>query len=330
VKIDIVTHVMPERYKKELYKHVDRFVTESRVQAKRPALTDESLRLRKLEGYDDMVQVLSVTMPPLEEIVSPQEAAELARISNDEMAEMVAKRPDKYIAAIANLPMNHMDAALKEAERTVRELGFRGVQIYSPTQGKPLSAEEFMPLYELMTKLDLPIWIHPYRGSGTVDYRTESVSHHQLFSIFGWPYETTAAMTHLVFAGVFERFPGVKFITHHCGGMVPYFADRTVVHWDNGLERLGSKHFPGLTKHPTDYLRMFYADTALDGGPVALRCGLDFFGEDRVLFGTDMPYDIENGGVSIRKTVEALESMGLSASTRRKIYEDNARRLLHL
>jgi aminocarboxymuconate-semialdehyde decarboxylase len=187
-----------------------------------------------------------------------------------------------------------------------------------------------MDLYELMVKFDLPIWVHPMRSSDQPDYLTETVSYNQIFSIFGWPYDTTVAMTRLIFAGIFEKFPTLKLITHHCGGMVPYFADRLIIHYDNGLERLGTKHFPGLKKHPVDYFRMFYADTALNGNPSALKCGLEFFGEDHLLFGTDAPYDIENGGVSIRGTVNAIEAMGVSESVRNKIYEGNARRLLRL
>ena len=137
-------------------------------------------------------------------------------------------------------------------------------------------------------------------------------------------------MIRLVFAGVFDRFPGIKFITHHCGGMIPFFADRLIVHYNNGLQRLGAPYFPGLTKHPIDYLRMFYADTALDGGASALRCGIDFFGEDHMLFGTDVPYDVENGNLSIKLTVDAVEAMGLPNATLTKIYEGNARSLLHL
>jgi aminocarboxymuconate-semialdehyde decarboxylase len=151
-----------------------------------------------------------------------------------------------------------------------------------------------------------------------------------LFSIFGWPYDTAAAMVRLVFARVFEKFPNIKFITHHLGGVVPYFAERVVVHYNNGLQRLGATHFPGLTKHPVEYLRMFYADTALNGNPSAMRCGLEFFGEDHVLFGTDLPYDVEQGDVSVRQTIDAIEKMGVSEAVKQKIYEGNARRLLHL
>ena len=330
MKIDIFTHVMLPRYKQALYKHAHKFPTEKAVQDRRPILTDYEGRLRKLDPYPDMVQVLSATMPPVEEVAGPGEAADLARLCNDEIAELVAKFPNRFIAAIANVPLNNIEIALKETERAVKQLGFKGIQIHTRVLGKPLSSQELMPLYELMVKFDLPIWIHPMRSSNQPDYPSESVSYHQIFSIFGWPFDTTAAMTHLIFAGVFEKFPTLKFITHHCGGMVPFFADRLIVHYDNGLERLGAKHFPGLTKHPVDYFRMFYADTALNGNPSALRCGLEFFGEDHLLFGTDVPYDVENGGVSIRETVKAIEAMGASESARKKIYEGNARRLLRL
>jgi predicted TIM-barrel fold metal-dependent hydrolase len=330
MKIDIFTHVMLPRYKQALYKHADKFATEKAVQGRRPILTDYEGRLRKIEPYPDMVQILSATMPPVEEVVGPQEAAELARMCNDEIAELIAKYPNKFIAAVANVPLSNMDIALRETERAIKELGFKGIQIHTRVLGKPLSSEELMPLCKLMVDFDLPILIHPMRSSNQPDYPTETVSYHQIFSIFGWPYDTTAAMTRLVFAGIFEKFPTIKFITHHCGGMVPFCAARLVVHYDNGLQRLGAKYFPGLTKHPVDYFRMFYGDTALNGNPSALRCGLEFFGEDHILFGTDMPYDVENGGVSIRETIKAIEAMGVSDSTRKKIYEDNARRLFHL
>ena len=330
MKIDIFTHVMLPRYKQALYKHADKFKTEKAVQDRRPVLTDYEARLRKIEPYPDMVQILSATMPPVEEVVGPQEAEELARLCNDEIAELISKYPKKYIAAVANVPLNNMDIAVKETKRAVQELGFKGIQIHTRVLGKPLSSDELMPLYKLMADFDLPILIHPMRSSNQPDYPTETISYHQIFSIFGWPYDTTVAMTRLIFAGVFEKFPSLKLITHHCGGMVPFFADRLVVHYNNGLERLGAKHFPGLTKHPIDYFRMFYADTALNGNPSALRCGLEFFGEDHILFGTDMPYDVENGGVSIRETIKAIEAVATSDSTRKKIYEGNARRLFHL
>ena len=144
-----------------------------------------NLRMQIMEEQPDVQQVLSVTMPPLEEIVNSKDAVELAKISNDEMAEMVAKHPDKFVAAIANLPMNDVDDALSEAQRAIKELGFRGVQIYTSIRGKPLSSGEYFPLYQMMSEFDFPIWIHPMRRSSVPDYSTEDVSYHQIFSIFG-------------------------------------------------------------------------------------------------------------------------------------------------
>ena len=230
MKIDIFTHVMLPRYKNALYKYSNRFETERKFMERRITLTNHEERIRILNQYEDVVQVLSVNLPPLEEVVDPKEAAELAKIANDEMAEWVAKYPEKYITAIANLPLNNIDASMKEAERAIKQLGFKGIQIFTSILGKPLGLEEFMPLYKMMANFDLPIWIHPLRRSSTPDYPTENSSFHQIFSVFGWPYETTMAMTRLIFAGVFEKFPKIKFITHHGGGMVPYYADRIVVH----------------------------------------------------------------------------------------------------
>ena len=334
MKIDIYTHAAPPRYKERLYKYLERKPpAHASVKAfweMHLSLTDQKERMRVLSGFEDVAQVLTCSLPPLDEIVNPKEGAELAKIANDEMAEWVAKDPKKYVAAIANLPLTDVEASLREAERAIKELGFKGVQIFTSVKGKPLSSEEFMPLYKMMSDFDLPIWIHPFRRSSTPDYPTEQSSLHQIAILFGWPYETTLAMTRLVFAGIFEKFPTLKFITHHLGGMIPYYAGRIVVHYDEGLERLGQKVFQGLKKHPIEYFKMFYSDTAINGNVSGVRCGYDFFGEDRLLFGTDMPYDIENGAAGLRQTIEAIEAMNLPEPSKKKIYEGNARRLLHL
>lgn len=159
MKIDIYTHILPAKYKRLVYKHYDRFDTINKAQERRIALTNYEERFRIMDEYEDMVQVVSVPLPPLAEIFGPEEAAEMARIANDGLAELLVRYPHKCIAGIAKLPMNNIDAALKEAERGVKELGFKGIQIYTSVQGKPLSSEEFMPLYEMMSGFDLPILV---------------------------------------------------------------------------------------------------------------------------------------------------------------------------
>jgi predicted TIM-barrel fold metal-dependent hydrolase len=162
-----------------------------------------------------------------------------------------------------------------------------------------LTAPETLPLFELMAKLDLPIWLHPARGADFPDYQKEKKSHYEIWWTFGWPYETSVAMAHIVFEGLFDRFPELKIITHHMGGMIPYFEGRVGPGWDQLGKRTSdvdyTKLLRKLKKRPVDYFRLFYADTALFGAWEATRCGLRFFGPERVLFASDSPFDPEKG-----------------------------------
>ena len=329
MKIDIFPHILPTKFMDAVNritgdKHYNKQVNEAI-----PTLYDLDIRFRVLDKFGDMVQVLTLGAPPIEAIAERRQAAELARIGNDEMAELVIKYPDRFVSAVASLPMNDMDAALKEADRAINDLKFRGVQIYTPTNGKPIDLPEFLLLYEKMAEYNLPIWIHPVRERTAPDYAGESTSKYFIWGIFGWPYETTAAMTRLIFSGVLERFPNLKFIVHHCGAMVPFFEQRIAIAYDMNEMRLGAKVKQRLTKPVIEYYRMFYADTAVHS-KIAIRCGYEFFGPEHILFGTDMPYDNELGFRFVRQAVEAIEQMDISDADRRKIFADNARRLLRL
>ncbi len=266
---------------------------------------------------------MTIAGPPVESIANARNASELAAIANDDMAELITKHPDRFLAAVACLPMNNIDAALREADRAIGDLGFKGVQIYTPINGKPIDSPEFMALYEKMAEYDLPIWIHPTRGRDTPDYSSEDYSRYRIFAMFGWPYETAVAMARLVFSGVLEKYPNIKFITHHCGSMVPYFGQR--------IASFGRTIVPrqGMTKPPIEYFKMFYGDTALSGSTLGLTCGYAFFGAEHLLFGTDMPFGDEYGDPCGR-IISSVESMDIPDSDKRKIFAGNARRLLRL
>jgi len=173
-----------------------------------PSLTDLEVRFRIIDKYEGLLQVITTGAPPVEDVAKPEDAVELAKIANDEMAELVVKYPDKFPAAVACLPMNDMDAALKEVDRSITELGFRGVQVHSDINGKPLDSPEFMPLFEKMTQYNLPILLHPeIRTNQVPDYPNETESYHMIHIIFAWPYRTTVAMTRLAMSGIFEKLP---------------------------------------------------------------------------------------------------------------------------
>ena len=173
-----------------------------------------------------MRQVLSLANPPIEMMGPPERTPEIARMANDGLAALVDQYPDRFPAFIASLPMNNVPAALVEIERAVGTLGARGIQIFTNVLGTPLSAPQFRPIFQAMAKHDLPVWIHPMRGPNFPDYAGETVSEDEVWFTFGWPYETSAAVTRLIYSGIYDELPGLKIITHHMGGMIPYFADK--------------------------------------------------------------------------------------------------------
>lgn len=334
MKIDVFPHIFPRRfYERMLEVAPPHLYMQKRVRGI-PVLADLEERLRIMDHYEGYVQVLTLASPPIEALGGPDLTPELARLANDGMAEIVAKHPDRFPGFVASLPMNNPEAALGEIDRAVGQLGATGIQIFSNVNGRPLDEPEFLPIFERMAALGLPIWLHPARPATFADYPSEQRSKYDLWWAFGWPYETTIAMGRIVFAGLFDRWPGLTIIIHHMGAMLPYFEGRAA----HGLDQLGTRtEDPGdaaalgrLQKRPLDYFRMFYADTALFGARHAMECGLAFFGADRVLFGTDMPFDPEKGAGFIRRTIEAMERMPTTAEEKAKIYEGNARRLLRL
>jgi aminocarboxymuconate-semialdehyde decarboxylase len=190
-----------------------------------------------------------------------------------------------------------------------------------------------LPLFDLMAGYDRPIWIHPARGADVADYKTEKTSEFEIWWTLGWPYETSVAMARIVFAALFDKHPNLKIITHHMGGMIPYFEGRVGHGWD----QLGTRSsdvdnaavLKRLKRRPIDYFRLFYADTALFGAAAGTACGLSFFGEDRVLFASDTPFE-PTPGLFIRETIDIIDRLAISDQARAGIYAGNAVRLLGL
>ena len=334
MKIDIFNHIFPKSY----FDRMLQVLPDGRDMHKRvrnvPSIVDLNERFRIMDLFDDYCQVICLGAPPIEVFGPPSVTKDMARLANDGMAELVRKYPDRFPGFIASLPMNAPEAILSEAERAIKELGAVGVQIFTNVLGRPLDKPETMPLFDRMAELDRPIWMHPARGADFPDYKGERKSHYEIWWTFGWPYETSTAMAHLVFAGLFDRHPDLKIITHHMGGMIPYFEGRVGPGWDQLGTRTSDEDYTlllkKLKKRPLDYFRLFYVDTALFGAKDATLLGLKFFGAERTLFASDSPFDPEKGSAYTRWTIEILDSLDISPKERQMIYEGNARRLLHL
>jgi uncharacterized protein len=333
MKIDIFNHLFPRRFFDEYInapsgpKDIGKRVREAAT------IVDLDARFRVMDEFGEYCQVLSLPLPPLELLAGPDRSPALARMVNDGFADLCQRYPDRFPSFIASLPMNNLEESLKESERAVAQLGARGVQVYTNVNGKPLDDDDVLPLFEELARRDTIIWMHPSRGAEMTDYRSEAKSKYEIWWTFGWPYETSAAMARLVFSGIFDRQPDLKIITHHMGGMVPYFEGRVGYGWDQLGKRTSDTDYTvllqTLKKRPLDYFKMFYADTALFGGFPATQCGLAFFGLDRVLFASDVPFE-PAPGLYIRETIRCIEGLGLKPEQKDQIYRTNAERLLKM
>ena len=340
-KIDAFCHILPVKYIQALSKKSQGsrpvYLIGKYGMAPQPTMVDVEARLRMMDRHDGYVQILNTSLPPVEDLAGPKDAVELAKIANDSMAELVYKYPDRFIAATACLPLNDMDAAMKELDRAIKDLKFRGIQITTTIMDKPLDSPEFQPLFEKMNAYGLPIQMHPRTMLGGTRFLDEANVPKDIIGFwaqtpYNWPFETTIAMGRLVFSGTFEKYPNLKILAHHLGGFVPYHIERTTYFMQGSEMRFGVDMMPkgNFMKHWADYYKMFYNDTACYGATRTLMCGYDFFGADHMLFGTDLPFDSTGGTRLIRDTIRSVDEMDISDGDRKKIFEDNARRLFRL
>ena len=335
MKIDIFNHIFPKPFFEKMVKTAPKGKDMHKRVREVPSIVDLDDRFRRMDEFGpDYRQVICIASPPIEVFGPPPVSTDMAKLANDGMAELVAKYPDRFLGFVASLPMNDPEGLLKEARRAVTELNAVGVQIFTNVLGRPLDKPETMPLFDLMVELDRPIWMHPARGADVPDYKSEPKSHYEIWWTLGWPYETSVAMAHLVFSGLFDRLPTVKIITHHLGGMIPYFEGRVGPGWDQLGTRTSDEDYfallKQLKKRPLDYFHMFYADSAVFGSRAATICGLEFFGVDHVLFASDSPFDPEKGSAYIRWTIDIIDKLPITDKERYAIYEGNARKLLKL
>jgi predicted TIM-barrel fold metal-dependent hydrolase len=334
IKIDAFNHYIPPAYLELLKQHSKDEGIVKRMASIR-VLWDLDARVELLGRWPEVRQVLTLGLPHPEALGGPEITVPAARAVNDGLAEACKRFPHKFPTFAASLPMNDVPSALEEMDRAIGKLGARGIQIGTNILGRPLDDPEFYPVFErIANHHGLPVWMHPLRQQSFSDYRSEQKSRYEIWQVLGWPYETSAAMARIVFSGLFDRLPNLHIITHHCGGMIPYFAGRAETLWAQLGSRTADEDYSQILKRMTkplmDYFRMFYGDTVLGGSSSALRCGLDFFGADRVVFASDCPFDPEGGAMFIREGIRSVADLKLPPDLERKIYYANAAGLLKL
>lgn len=278
-----------------------------------PGHRDLAYREEVLERAGVDMQMITFTTPGTQ-FEEPETAAHLSSLVNDELAGVVEERGDRF-RALATLPMNDPDASVAELRRAMDELAFPGFMLLSNVNGIALADQRYWPLYEEANDRDAVLYIHPYYPVGV-----EAMTEYWLMPLIGFTCDTTLAAAKLVFSGVAERFPRIRWALAHLGGTIPFLVERL----DRGWEAFPACR-ANIDRPPSSYLSRFYYDT-VNFDPGALRLALDFAGADHVLAGSDYPHKIG----SMDKMKESLAALGLSEPDHAAVLGGNAMRLLGL
>ncbi len=276
-----------------------------------PGHRDMEYRQGVLDEHGVDVQVLTFTTPGVH-VETPAFAVAMARKINDAFARVIRQRRKRF-TALATLPLNDPAASVVELERAMTKLKLPGAMVFSNVNHVALADERYEPLWKKADELKAVIYIHPTNPQGV-----EAMMDYWLMPLVGFLMDTTLAASKLVFSGVVERHPHIRWVLTHMGGAIPYLAERL----DRGY-RAFAECRRNISHPPSEYLRKFYYDT-VNFNPSAVRLALDFAGPDRILAGSDYPHQIG----SIPLMIDTIEKLDVSDTVKQKIFAGNAAALL--
>lgn len=317
--IDAFTHALTE----EFYETLEAEAGFAGLSGRPAFLWDMDRRIEHMEEYGIDKHVVSIAPLPFWRGLKGEDAVRFTKLANDEIRSLADDYPD-HVIPVGTIP-RVSDGLMDEFDRCVEDLDMAGIQIFSNIDGKPLDRPEFSPLFEYAEYHDAPLWLHPQLHEW-YEWASEYMDHR----LFGWPFDTTLALSRLVFGGVTQEYD-FDLVSHHGGGMIPFFASRIDGFYETRLaypENYADTDLPDLEQPVSkEYFGDFYADTALSGGVAPHECAYDLFG-DHLLFGTDYPFGADRGGADIERGIEAVEGMDVTDSDRAGVYADNLFQLI--
>jgi aminocarboxymuconate-semialdehyde decarboxylase len=240
----------------------------------------------------------------------PEEALAACRVQNDALAELARQHPAQ-VAALGVVPLQDVGLAMGELERLMGR-GLKGVEIGTQVNGVYPGDARFRPFWEACQALGAFVFIHPVEGGARAELRD-----YYLWNVVGNPLETTVAAAHLILSGVMDAYPDLTILLAHGGGAAPFLRGRL----DRGFAVRPEIH-KVIGRRPSEYLRRFYFDT-ITHEPSVLQALVDFAGPERVLLGSDYPFDMGS-----ERPGEVVRELGLGAEAEAQILGGNAARLL--
>ena len=275
---------------------------------------DPETRIKDMDATGVSIQVLSAVPSLLYYDLEPEACLWFSCRQNDGISQVVKEYPARFLG-LATVPLQETDIALAELDRAINKLGLHGVEMLSNINGRDLDAPELMPFYKEVEALGVPVFIHPWGVAGS-----ERMKKYYLANLIGNPLDTTLAAAHIIFGGVLERFPGLKFCLAHAGGYLPYIRGR----WEHGYQ-VRPECKVVIKQPPSYYLPLFYFEIVTHYLP-ALEYLVTSVGADKVMLGTDYPYDMAESQPVLR--IESLAS--ISEEDKQRILGGNAARLFKL
>ncbi|MBA4493946.1 amidohydrolase family protein [Paenactinomyces guangxiensis] len=328
MRIDIHSHFIPERFIEEVRKEPDRFGIQVEENGdleffnhkegfKYPLFRtfyDVSAKLQDMEMKKLDMSVLSAP-PTIFYYWSDLETTKLVcRIYNDSVSEFVRANPDRF-AGMGIVPLNDPDEAILELQRCHDELGLNAIELGSHVEGVQFDDRRFLPFFQKVEELDMLVFFHPYYLGNK-----KGLESYYLTNLLGNLIDTSVSISHIVFGGLLQKFPKLKLYFAHGGGFIPYQVGRL----EHG-HKVRAETKLNLESSPTEDVRKLIFDT-ITFNPEALKFLIETQGEDRVVLGTDFPFDMgDEDPISLINSVK-----GLSVSQKRKIFGENAARLLKL
>ncbi|MDE0556558.1 MAG: amidohydrolase family protein [Candidatus Poribacteria bacterium] len=316
MRIDCQSHIFPKAYTEILaqnphppqviHRGSEAVVTYGDVQTFRlqDAAYDPKRKLKDMDAAGVDMALLSTNIPP-PCMLAPELGNSGAQVINNAIAELVEAYPQRF-AGLACLPWQNPDEAITEMDR-VKQLGFRGIMLYSHIGGKPVDAPEFEPVYTHAETLQMPIVMHP-----TVPTWGEAIKDHWMIGMMGLQVDNSFALLRLILSGILERHPDLRILMPHVGGILPYMSGRI----DHQTEVLGRAR-ENITQPPSAYLQRIYLDT-VSPSVQALQYAYEYSGAARLLFGTDHPW------VDMPRFVRLIEEMSIPEADKARIFSENA------
>lgn len=328
MKIDIHTHVIPpETLGKAGKKYGPKFLRGRQGtrflqigDEKHGPIPEEIFNLEKrIESMDRAnvdIQILSIVPFTFFYWINSKTSLKYSEIQNNAVAKIVDENPNRFVG-LATVPLQSPKEAVTELSRAVKQLGLRGVEISSNVKGKNLDWRELWPFYEKAQELDVPILVHP--PSSIRVAAADRLQRYYLINLIGNPLDTSIAIASVIFGGVMEQFSDLKICFVHAGGFIPYIRGRL----EHGF-KVRSEPKVKISYPPSEYLKLLYFDTVSHYTPALLYL-IETIGVDRVLMGSDYPFDMGDPN-----PVSTIKNLELDSVLKKKILGKNAARFFRI